>query len=43
MHRNATRGSGGVGIFVRNNLFEQFNFELIDKSIDGVIWYTCNM
>ena len=33
-HVNARRGSEGVGLFVRNELFNHFKVEIIDKSID---------
>ena len=36
-HVNARRGSGGVGLFVRNELFTHFKVEIIDKSIDGIL------
>ena len=36
-HVNARRGSGGVGLFVRNELFNHFKVEIKDKSIDGIL------
>ena len=36
-HVNARRGSGGVGLFVRNELFNHFKVEIKDKSIFGIL------
>ena len=36
-HVNARRGSGGVGPFVRNELFNHFKVEIIDKSTNGIL------
>ena len=37
IHVNAPKGSGGVGIFVRNALFETFDISVIDRSYDGIL------
>ena len=37
IHVKAPRASGGVGIFVKNTVFEHFKVVIVDKSIDGVI------
>ena len=34
---NAPKGSGGVGIFVRNTLFEIFDISVINRSNDGIL------
>ena len=36
-HVNARRGSGGVRLFVKNELFNHFKVEIIDKSTDGIL------
>ena len=36
-HINAPKGSGGVGIFVRNSLFDVFEVNIIDQSYDGIL------
>ena len=38
IHRRAPKGSGGVGIFVKNTLFEQFNVEVLDSETEGILW-----
>ena len=36
-HINARTGSGGVGIYVRNSLYQCYNIEIADRSYDGII------
>ena len=36
-HVNAVKGSGGVGILVKNKLFDTFNITYINKSVDGIL------
>ena len=36
-HVNAPKGSGGVGIFVRNCLFDDFEISVVDRSYDGIL------
>ena len=36
-HIRAPKGSGGVSIFVRNDLFPHFNISILDKSYDGIL------
>jgi len=33
----APKGSGGVGILVKNDMFIEFNISVIDKSVDGIL------
>ncbi|VDI14403.1 Hypothetical predicted protein [Mytilus galloprovincialis] len=42
LHRNAVRGSGGVGAFIRSELFNSFDIEIIDKSVEGILWIYFN-
>ena len=37
IHRKAPKPSGGVGIFVKRNMSEQYNVSVIDKSYDGIL------
>ena len=37
IHVNAPKGFGGVGIFVRNTLFDTFDISVIDRSHDGIL------
>lgn len=37
IHINAPKGFGGVGIFVRNCLFETFEINILDRSYDGIL------
>ncbi len=37
LHRNAPKGSGGVGILIKRHLLQCFNTEVVDKDIDGII------
>lgn len=36
-HVNALKGSGEVGIFVRNKLFSTFDISILDKTYDGIL------
>ena len=36
-HIRAPRGSGGVGILVKNKIFSSYSVRVIDKSMDGLI------
>ena len=36
-HINAPKGSGGVGIFVRNSIYEEYEISIVDKSFDGIL------
>ncbi|CAC5381141.1 unnamed protein product [Mytilus coruscus] len=37
IHRKAPKASGGVGVLVKNWLFELFNVSVVDKSFDGIL------
>jgi exonuclease III len=36
-HKNAPKGSGGVAILVRNDVFNLYRVEVIDKCYDGIL------
>ena len=38
IHKRAKRGSGGVGIFVRNRLFEMFTVTVLDETVEDILW-----
>ena len=38
MHRRAKRGSGGVGIFVRNQLLNTFTVSVLDDTVEDILW-----
>ena len=37
VHNKAKRGSGGVGVFVKNSLLKNYSL-VTDKSMEDVIW-----
>lgn len=37
IHRNAPKGSGGVGLLVRNSLLDVYSAEIVDKQFDGIL------
>ena len=37
IHRNAPKASGGVGIFIKEKLLQNYNAEIVDKSFDGIL------
>ena len=36
-HVNAPKGSGGVGIFVHNSLYDVYEINIINRSFDGIL------
>ena len=38
IHKNATRGSAGVGAFVKKELLNTFDVKIIDEDIEGILW-----
>ena len=38
IHRNARRGSGGVGAFVKSDLFHQYDITVLDATVEDVLW-----
>ena len=38
IHRNARTGSGGVGFFVKNEIFVDFNVSVLKESYEGILW-----
>ena len=38
VHTKARKGSGGVGIFVKSELFEHFRIEKLNDNTEGILW-----
>jgi hypothetical protein len=38
LHANAHRGSGGVGAFLKNELFDFYDITTLDKSVEDILW-----
>ena len=39
--RRAIRGSGGVGILVKESLFDSFSIDVVDKKYEDILWIAC--
>ncbi|XP_071136614.1 uncharacterized protein [Mytilus edulis] len=37
-HKKAKRGSGGVGVFVKDIIEQQYKIEVLDESIEDILW-----
>ena len=38
IHKRAKTGSGGVGFLIKDNILQNFNVEILDDSIEGILW-----
>ena len=38
IHKNAKRGSGGVGVFVENDIRETYSVIVLDNSVEDILW-----
>ena len=38
LHRNATRGSAGIGILVKRDILESFTIQILDIEFEGIMW-----
>ena len=38
LHRKAVRGSGGVGLLVREEVLEKWAVEVIDADVEDILW-----
>ena len=38
INKKATRGSAGVGAFVKKELLHTFDVKIIDEDIEGILW-----
>ena len=42
LHKKATRGSGGVGVLIKNDICNLFNVTTLDCSCDDILWLKLN-
>ena len=38
LHRNAVRGSGGVGVLVREEVLKHYQVEILDAEVEDMLW-----
>ena len=38
INRRAKRGSGGVGVFIRNELFDMFSVSVLNDTVEDILW-----
>ena len=38
LHRKAVRGSGGVGVLIREEVLKKYAVEVLDSDVEGVLW-----
>lgn len=38
LHLNAKLGSGGVGFLIRDSIFLDFNVEILNSDVEGILW-----
>ena len=38
LHRKAVRGSGGVGVLIREEVLKEYAVEVLDSDVDDVLW-----
>ena len=38
LHRNAKRGSAGIGILVKNAILQSYNVHILDIEFEGIMW-----
>jgi len=39
--KRAVRGSGGVGILIKDSLFNKYSIDIVDKNYEDIIWVSC--
>ena len=39
--KRAVRGSGGVGVLVKESMFDRFSIDIVDKSHEDILWIAC--
>jgi hypothetical protein len=42
-HMNAVRRSGGVGVFVKSELLDEYDIITLDKSVEDILWIQFKM
>ena len=38
LHKNAVRGSGGVGVLDKEDLLKHCTVQVLDVSVEGILW-----
>ena len=38
LHVRARAGSGGIGVFVKDEIMQQYNVSVLDSSVEGIMW-----
>ena len=38
LHRKAVRGSGGVGVLIREEVMKEYAVEVLDSDVDDALW-----
>ena len=38
LHRRAVRGSGGVGLLIREEILEGYMIEIVDSDVEDILW-----
>ena len=38
LHRKAVRGSGGVGVLIREEVLKEYAVEVLDSDVDDALW-----
>ena len=38
LHRKAVRGSGGVGVLIREEVLKEYTVEVLDSDVEGILW-----
>ena len=38
IHKRAKRGSGGVGFFIKNDVCDNFDIQILDDNFEGILW-----
>ncbi|MDA8031503.1 MAG: endonuclease/exonuclease/phosphatase family protein, partial [Alphaproteobacteria bacterium] len=39
--KRAVRGSGGVGVLVKESMFDRFSIDVVDKRHEDILWLAC--
>ena len=38
LHRKAVRGSGGVGLLIKEEVLESYTIEILESDVEGLLW-----
>ena len=38
VYSNARRGSGGVGIFIKDDIVDKYSISVLDNDMEGILW-----